>query len=351
MLIAQVMLSDGWGGAERLFVELCAELAEKGHHVLVVCKPGFAHGECLKLQNNISYACIPALCNWDYFSVLQLRKKIAEYKPDLIHAHLSRASWMAGLAGKAVGIPVVSTTHNRIKQKYINNVDFFTTISDELSNHLSQLAIDARRIKKIPNFSLVSPVNTIALRGNSPLVFVAIGRFVAKKGFDVLLRAFKEYLQASTVPARLRLAGDGPLMQQLRALAFELDIENVVEFTGWVDDIVSFYDSGDVFVLPSRDEPFGIVLIEAMARGKTIIASNVGGPRDFLSERTAFLVEADDIDGLSRAMQNAASQPELCLRKSTAALDMYRSSYTKDAVLPSFIAFYELIIKEGKVVC
>jgi len=140
------------------------------------------------------------------------------------------------------------------------------------------------------------------------------------------------------------------LMQQLRALVSELAIEDVVEFTGWVDDIVSFYDSGDVFVLPSRDEPFGIVLIEAMARGKTIIASNVGGPRDFLSESTAFLVDPDDVGGLSHAMQNAAAQPELCLRKSTAALDMYRARYTKDAVLPDFIAFYEQIIKEGKVV-
>lgn len=344
------MLSDGWGGAERLFVELCSELAEKGHEVLVVCKPGFVHGERLKLQDNISYVCIPALCNWDYISVLLLKKKLVKYKPDLIHAHLSRASWMAGLTGKAVGVPVVSTTHNRIKQKYIANVDFFTTITDELGNYLSQLAIDTRRIKKIPNFSLVSPVSAIPPRGNDPLVFVAIGRFVAKKGFDILLRAFKEYLQMCPVPARLRLAGDGPLMQQLRALASELDIEDVVEFTGWVDDIVSFYDSGDVFVLPSRDEPFGIVLIEAMARGKTIIATNVGGPRDFLSENTAFLVEADDVGGLSFAMQNAAAKPELCLCKSAAALDTYRARYTKDAVLPDFIAFYEQIIKEGKVV-
>jgi glycosyltransferase involved in cell wall biosynthesis len=345
------MLSDGWGGAERLFVELCSGLAEKGHEVLVVCKPGFAHGVSLKRQNNISYACIPAFCNWDYFSVLQLKKRIAECKPDLIHAHLSRASWMAGLAGKAVGVPVVSTTHNRIKQKYINNIDFFTTITDELSNYLAQLAIDARRIKKIPNFSLVPSVSTISPRGNGPLVFIAIGRFVAKKGFDVLFRAFKEFLQASTVPARLRLAGDGPLMQQLRALASELDIEDVVEFTGWVDDIVSFYDSGDVFVLPSRDEPFGIVLIEAMARGKTIIATNVGGPRDFLSERTAFLIEADDVGGLSHAMQNAAAQPELCMSKSAEALGAYRANYTKDAVLPDFIAFYEQVVKEGKIVC
>lgn len=351
MRIAQVMLSDGWGGAERLFVELCSGLAEKGHEVLVVCKPGFTHGLPLKQMTNISYECIPALFNWDYFSVLLLQRAIREFKPDLIHAHLSRGSWMAGLAGKAVLIPVVSTTHNRIKQKYIANVDFFTTITDELGSYLSRLVIASTRIKKIPNFSLVHPVNTISDRCNDPLVFVAIGRFVQKKGFDVLLKAFKDYADTSHVPARLRLAGDGPLRDELRALATQLGIVDLVEFTGWVDDIVSFYDSGDVFVLPSRDEPFGIVLLEAMARGKAVIATNIGGPRDFLTEETAFLVHPEDIHGLSHAMREAATQPELRVSKSVNALYLFRTKYTKEAVLPEFVAFYEHITKSGKVVC
>ena len=351
MRIAQVMLSDNWGGAERLFVELCAGLAEKGHEILVVCKPGFNHGSMLKNVASITYVSVPALCNWDYFSVLLLQRSIRNYKPDLIHAHLSRASWMAGLAGKATRIPVVSTTHNRIKQKYITSADYFTTITDELSRYLSQLAIASCRITKIPNFSLVSPVNTISAHCNDPLVFVAIGRFVRKKGFDVLLKAFKEYADTSPVSARLRLAGDGPLRKELRELATQLGIGDLVEFTGWVDDIVSFYDSGDVFVLPSRDEPFGIVLLEAMARGKVVIATDIGGPRDFLSEETAFLVQPEDIHGLSHAMREAATQPELRVGKSANALDLYRSKYTKEAVLPEFVAFYEYIAKSGKVVC
>jgi glycosyltransferase involved in cell wall biosynthesis len=345
------MLSSGWGGAERLFVELCSGLAEKGHDVLVICNPGFAHGSPLKHQANVKYICIPTVCNWDYFSVLLLKHAVKKYKPDLIHAHLSRASWMAGLAGKATRTPVVSTTHNRIKQKYIADVDFFITITDELGSYLSQLAITASRIEKIPNFSLVPPVNTISALCSDPLVFIAIGRFVQKKGFDVLLKAFKEYADTSPVSARLRLAGDGPLGNELRMLATQLGIGDLVEFTGWVDDIVSFYDSGDIFVLPSRDEPFGIVLLEAMARGKAVIATNIGGPRDFLTNETAFLVQPEDILGLSCAMREAATETELRASKSVNALDLYRTKYTKESVLPKFVAFFEYIAKSGKTLC
>jgi glycosyltransferase involved in cell wall biosynthesis len=344
------MFSNGWGGAERLFVELCSCLSQKGHDVLAVCKSGFPHEMLLSGHNALNYTTIPARCNWDYLSVLQLQKILRNYEPDIIHAHLSRASWMAGLLGDSLGVPVVSTTHNKIKIKYISRIDYFTTITSELKTYLESSGFKANHIRKVPNFSLLPPVTLVTTSNQDPLVFVALGRFVHKKGFDVLLKAFKAYVNVSSVPARLRLAGDGPLNKQLRELANQLGIANLIDFTGWVDDIVSFYDSGDIFILPSRDEPFGIVLIEAMARGKAIIASNIGGPRDFLDQSTAFLVPPDDSKALCEAMQQAAAQPALCSSKATAALKLFRSQYTKDAVLPEFIDFYEYILQTSKTV-
>lgn len=348
--IAQVMFSNGWGGAERLFVELCSSLSQNGHDVLAVCKSGFHHEMLLGGHSTLDYIAIPARCNWDYLSVLKLQKILEKYKPDIVHAHLSRASWMAGILGKKLGVPVVSTTHNKIKYKYISRIDYFTTITSELKCYLEALGFNQNYIKKVPNFSLVPPVPLVITGNHEPLVFLALGRFVHKKGFDVLLKAFKSYINTSPVPARLRLAGDGPLNKQLRDLAKKLEIDNLVDFTGWVDDIVSFYDSGDIFILPSRDEPFGLVLIEAMARGKAIIATNIGGPRDFLDQDTAFLVPTDDSNALSAAMQQAATEPTLCSSRATAALNLFLAHYTKDAVLPEFISFYEYIMETSKAV-
>lgn len=106
------MFSDGWGGAERLFVELCIGLAAEGHEILMVCKPGFKHGKLLKQQPNIRYLTVPALCNWDYWSVIKLKKLVRAFHPDLMHAHLSRASWMTAVVGSRLGVPTISTTHN-----------------------------------------------------------------------------------------------------------------------------------------------------------------------------------------------------------------------------------------------
>lgn len=345
MRIAQIMFSDGWGGAERLFVELCSGLANEGHQVLAVCKPGFGHGSLLSGQENISYATVPARCNWDYLSVFQLKRLVAGFKADLLHAHLARASWMTGIAGRSLGLPTVSTTHNRIKEKYISRIDYFTTVTGDLHGYLGQLGIDGQRVRKVPNFSQLEAVDAATCVRRSPLTFVALGRFVHKKGFDLLLEAFKRYLATSPIPARLVLGGDGPLDGQLRRQAAQLGIAHLVDFAGWVDDIAACLDAGDIFVLPSRDEPFGIVLLEAMARGKPIITADVSGPRDFLDRSTAFFARADDSESLSQSMLTAAENPGLCREKAELALERFRSKYTSGAVLPQFVAFYEDILR------
>lgn len=349
MRIAQIMLSDGWGGAERLFVELCSGLAAEGHQILAVCKPGFDHGSLLSTQKNVSYVTIPARCNWDYLSVLQLKRLVSRFKADLLHAHLSRASWMTGIVGTSLGLPTISTTHNRIKKKYISRINYFTTITGDLQTYLEQLGIDGRRVRRVPNFSQLKAVDAVASVRPPPLKFVALGRFVRKKGFDLLLEAFKRYLETSSVPARLVLGGDGPLDSQLRMQAERLGIAHLVDFTGWVDDIASCLDAGDIFILPSRDEPFGIVLLEAMARGKPIVTTDVSGPRDFLDSSTAFFANVDDSESLGKSMQIAAENPEMSREKAGLALEQFRSKYTSSAVLPQFVAVYESIMSKQSV--
>ena len=344
MRIAQIMLSDGWGGAERLFVELCSGLAAEGHEVLAVCKPGFEQGRQLSSLHNLSYATIPARCNWDYLSVFQLKRLVSDFKADLLHAHLARASRMTGIVGRSLELPTISTTHNRIKKKYVSRIGYFTTITGDLKAYLEQLDIERDRVRKVPNFSRLEAVDAVACVRNSPLTFVALGRFVRKKGFDVLLDAFKRYVETSPVPARLVLGGDGPLDRQLRRQADNLGIANLVEFKGWVDDIASCLDAADIFILPSLDEPFGIVLLEAMARGKPIITTDVSGPRDFLDDSTAFFTHAGDSEGMSKTMRTAAENPELCRKKAELALELFREKYTYSAVLPQFVAVYESIL-------
>ena len=97
------------------------------------------------------------------------------------------------------------------------------------------------------------------------LRLTALGRFVKKKGFDTLLEAFASLRKESNV--KLTIGGDGPERNALKQLAMDLDISDKVEFVGWVEDVAEFLSGSDLFVLPSREEPFGIVILEAMAVG------------------------------------------------------------------------------------
>jgi glycogen synthase len=143
---------------------------------------------------------------------------------------------------------------------------------------------------------------------------LAIGRHVPQKGFDVLLRAF-----AAAKPAGhdLLIAGDGPETPQLQALAGELGVAATVHFIGRVDHqkAVSLFAGCSFFVLPSRHEPMGIVNLEAMASGKAVVASRVGGvPELVLHGETGLLVNPDNPAALAAAINELTGNPDLRTR-------------------------------------
>lgn len=301
MKITEIMLSEGWGGAERLFVELCAGLAAAGHELQVICRPGFVRGEALQGVTGITYLTIPARGKWDLLSLLRMKRAIAAFAPQLIHAHLVRATWMSGHIGRRLQIPTVTTTHNQIKAKHFGKIDYFTTITRSLGSYLQQQGIAPERIRYIPNFSLFAPVPAPAPRREGPPVFISLGRFVNKKGYRFLIEAFAR-LVAEIGPARLLLAGSGPHAAELKSLVNTLGLAEQVKFLGWVDDTEGLFAAGDIFVLPSLDEPFGIVLLEAMAKGKPIVTTRTGGPLDLLDEGLAYFVDPGDAVDLAQGM-------------------------------------------------
>lgn len=345
MKITEIMLSTGWGGAERLFVELCSGLALAGHELQVICRPGFSRSAELQGGKGITLVTIPARGKWDLLSLWQMKKEISSFRPHIIHAHLVRATWMAGQIGRHLHLPTVTTTHNQIKAKHFNKIDYFTTITRCLSSYLQRQGIPPERIRTIPNFSLFAPVSAPAARREGPPVFISLGRFVNKKGYRFLIAAFAQTVE-NIGPARLLIAGSGPYAEELKSLVHDLGLVGQVEFLGWVDNTESLFAAGDIFVLPSLDEPFGIVLLEAMAKGKPIVTTRTGGPLDLLDESLAYFVDPGDADDLARGMMEAVRDPHGCRERAQRALDLYRENYTRDAVLPHFIDFFTTIIAD-----
>jgi glycosyltransferase involved in cell wall biosynthesis len=153
-------------------------------------------------------------------------------------------------------------------------------------------------------------------RADSEVRFTFVGRLVDWKGVDLLLEAFKKVADVSAA-AVLQIAGDGPLRQTLTARATELNIAQRVRFLGHISRSAGaqLVRESDVFVLPSLRECGGTVLLESMAVGVPMIATNWGGPAYYVNDACGIRVDPlsreDFIKGLASAMIRLASSPEL----------------------------------------
>jgi glycogen(starch) synthase len=134
---------------------------------------------------------------------------------------------------------------------------------------------------------------------------IAFGRVVPKKGFDLLIRAFAR-VSAAHRDVTLTIGGDGSSRADLEALAKELEIADQVRFPGRLDrgEVAAALAGAEIFVMPSRLEPFGIVLLEAWRAGRPVVATSIGGPPEFLEDgRTGLLVDPNDTDALAAALE------------------------------------------------
>ncbi len=340
MKITQIMLAKGFGGAERHFVDLSLALAELGYEIQAICHAKFTKQSELKTHPNIRVQTVNVFAVWDPFARSTVRRLIADFQPAVIHAHLARGAFIGGQAAKALGIPAVVNLHNYIDLKYYRNISAFIAATEDQKKHLLTHHIAPNQIAVMPHFSMLPPVAVKPYPTGRPLTFVALGRMVKKKGFDILLRAFRRYLDAGQ-DGRLMIGGDGVERGTLSKLAAKLGVADKVNFSGWVEDVASLLAQGDVFVLPSLDEPFGIVVLEAMASGKPIISTRTQGPITILGDNSAFFAEIGDVETLANAMLTASAKPDVSKQKAQVALELYQSTYSKRAVVPKVEAIYQ----------
>jgi glycosyltransferase involved in cell wall biosynthesis len=164
---------------------------------------------------------------------------------------------------------------------------------------------------------------------------LGLGRLHWQKGFDVLLRALAIIRKERNWS--LVLAGDGPERDSLRALAAELSIRGSVAFVGPVEDPYPLYAWSDLVVVPSRYEGFPNVLLEALACGKPVVATDCRtGPREVTAMgQHGVLVPVDDATSLARAIVSLGEEQRLSRKLGAAAQEHIRRYYDHAAVIPS----------------
>jgi len=336
MKIAQVMLANGFGGAERLFVDLVTMLAYLRNDVLAICQAGSEAENILKNNSDIKVETVRAYNTRDPFAWRVIAKNIQKHDSEIVQSHLSRGTYLAGKACEKMKKPLVVTLHNYINLKYYKNVTKFIPATEDQVYYLCKKGIPEEKIELIPHFSHLNPVAKPTFRNSDMLVFGCYGRMVNKKGFHIILSAFKK-LTETDIKAELIIGGDGPEMANLKSQSEDLRLGDRVKFIGWIKDVESFLKTIDIFVLPSLDEPFGIAVLEAMAMGKTIISTKSQGPREILNNKNAYLVEINDVNSLLQGMILAAREKIDREKKARQALSDYKEFYAKEIIVPKFL--------------
>lgn len=344
----------------RPYIQLILALQRQGTSNKVLCAPaGTLPG--LLSESDIEHDTDKPLFPWLPAACPGIGRRIAREKPDIIVTRLSSASAIGGYWGRRLGIPVIGVLDKFSKRKYYKNVDAVQAVSTALQEYAIKENFPSPFF--IPNgIETGRYARDDSLRASTrrqygiedaDRVIVAAGRFVRWKGFDVALKAFsllQKKMEESSKNSRLRLilAGDGEERHALEEMAGDMKRNGSVIFTGFVQDIRPVLWASDIFVLPSREaEPFGLILLEAMASGLPVIATDFGGPRDMLKHNEAgWLVPPEDPEALAHTLHHTLSASNL-VEKGRKALEASKR-FEIDRIAGESLGVYEGLLRERK---
>jgi len=305
---------------------LAEHLAAQGHQVLVVvttsCPEAKQHLIAAGGYQLVWMQPRPLRGTGLAWRIWQAWRAARLFKPQIIQGQAVSCGLIAAVVGRLMHVPSICyaqgyDVYQSTPWQQRTEIRWGCLLPDKLLAVTRHLAGEVRRVTgahdvQVLPHAFAMPAQQVnrqqararcGIKGKQRLVF-CVGRLESFKGHDVLLDAWPEFARMNP-EARLCIAGSGSLLQGLQQQVARLGIGNSVQFAGHQPEekIHQWMEAADLFVLPSRSEPFGIVLLEAMAHGLPVIASHVGGIPEVVPEQgDVQLLPPDDAAGLTQAM-------------------------------------------------
>lgn len=330
------MLGGGAGGLEQAALDYAEALQGAGRPVLTLVAPGAWVSGRLQAAG-LPWRALPGTRAWNPLALWTLRRLARRQGAQAVICHGNRA---LGLALRALSgrIPVLAVAHNHSLRRF-PRADACLAVSRALLESLRQAGIAEDRLHLVPNATRLPPEASPAPPRQPPRIG-SLGRMVPKKGFSELVAALR-LLQERGLDMRAVIGGDGPERAALAAQAAPLG--DRLALPGWIEDRATFFAGIDLFVLPSREEPFGIVLLEAMAHGLPCIATATEGPRDIWEALDPeALVPREDAAALADAIAALLADPAAARRRAAAGRRHVAAHYT----LPALAARLQAVLPQ-----
>jgi glycosyltransferase involved in cell wall biosynthesis len=315
----------------------------------------------------------------DLLATIKLARLIRRERPQILHTHTAKAGTVGRVAALLAGSRrppiVVHTFHGHVLRGYFGRFRslFFrllerklasittalVAVSPQVRDDLVALGVAPRERFVVIRLGIelgdrVAPEQNGRVESRRYLGIASdrfavgwIGRMTAVKRTDDVLVAFKR-LRDNGVDATLCMVGDGPDRGQLEDRAHELGIVRDTLFLGYQEEVAPFYAAFDALVLPSGNEGTPVSAIEALAAGRPVVATRVGGVPDVVRDgEDGFLVEAGATDDLADRLERLARDPELRERMGTAGRERVVPRYAVDRLVDDVDRLYRSLLSEA----
>ena len=360
------------GGAERQLSALIPLLRYRGVQVEIFTRryPGMSKFEMIAGSPVYRFP-VPGPKSVAMLSfVANVVLKLGTLRPDVIHAHELLSPVTAGVVAKKIyGFPVIAKVLrggtlgdiDKLRRRILGkrrlshlkqDIDAFVAISSEIDAELDSIGVDAKRRIRIPNgvdtvqFSPVSKDEKQKMRKNLGLpidvpVAVFAGRLVSEKRVELLLDAWSDVVKE--VSAELVVIGSGEEESRLIAKASPR-----VHYAGQIDNVSSYLQAADVFVLPSATEGLSNAMLEALSVGLGVIVTDVGGAPDVIEDGSnGLLIPPDNKRMLVDALVNLLKNTNLCQRLGDAGRQTIETKYSLESTADQLVNLYIKLI-EGR---
>ena len=362
------------GGAERELLTYVDQLPARGYEPIVICPDGGPLREELKVRRiRIFGAAFPP---WRKLaglwkrgpSIRVLRTLIDHVRPDLIHVN---EFWWVPQTLRALSslgtsiVPIVAHFRQdlpaqKARQYELGQVAHVCAVSQRVAATLHCAGVEAGRIHVIhsgvnePWLARSNGQDRARVRrqlgipdDEDEMVMTTVAHLFERKGYDIALKAFHQVSQAG-LRAHYVIVGTGDTHyeRRLRELCRRLGIDRRVHFMGFSDDVRAYLDASDLYVQPSLMEGFGISVLEAMARGKAVVASKTGGLPDMVVDGvTGRLVPPGDTEALVQAVRTLLENSERRREMGAAGRQRVMDHFSVERMMAKLIAVYDAAIR------
>lgn len=364
MKILHINSANAWGGGEVHVALLCKELRNNGQDIVLACRPESPIDKKFR-DMQFSVLNLPLKGAADLYSSFCLANYCRTNGIQILHIHLGRDYWLAFFTKMLYkDLKVVFTRHllfpikkNIFHEMMYRTADMVIAVSKAVEKVIANSGFvgsdklttiyNGISIGKFANAPQGCLRHELELDTTTPIIGI-IGQISPHKGQDVFIRSIPSIVKK--IPnSKFIIVGDdfrqGAYVQELKALATGLGIEEHVFFIGPRPNIPEIMKDLDVFVLASRNEPFGLVVVEAMAAGIPVVATAAGGVTEIIEHgKSGFLIPIDDDGMLAESVCKILQNPELAKKHSENAILRVRSLFSIESMTEQTMKIYSEIL-------